>query len=71
MPLGIQSTQMHINEWNEESFKKFEIFVEKNKQKIVDLDYIIDIARNSRLQNLTNYFVEKSLKTLRYLRKYS
>ena len=71
MPIGIQSTQMHINEWNEESFKKFKIFVEKNKQKIVDLDYIIDIARNSRLQNLTNYFVEKSLKTLRYLRKYS
>ena len=71
LPIGIQSTQMHINEWNEESFKKFEVFVEKNKQKIVDLDYIIDIARNSRLQNLTNYFVEKSLKTLRYLRKYS
>ena len=71
LPLGIQSTQMHINEWNEESFKKFEVFVEKNKQKIVDLDYIIDIARNSRLQNLTNYLVEKSLKTLRYLRKYS
>ena len=71
MPIGIQSTQMHINEWNEESFKKFEVFVEKNKQKIVNLDYIIDIARNSRLQNLTNYFVEKSLKTLRYFRKYS
>ena len=43
----------------------------KNKQKIVNLDYIIDIARNSRLQNLTNYFVEKGLKTLRYFRKYS
>ena len=71
LPIGIQSTQMHINEWNEESFKKFELFVEKNKQKIVNLDYIIDIARNSRLQNLTNYFVEKTLKTLRYFRKYS
>jgi len=62
---------MHINEWKEESFKKFEAFVEKHKQKIVNLDYIIDIADNSRIQNLTNYFVEKSLKTLRYFRKYS
>ena len=71
LPFGIQSTQMHINEWNEDSFKKFEFFVEKNKQKTVNLDYIIDIARNSRIQNLTNYLVEKSLKTLRYFRKYS
>ncbi len=71
LPIGIQSTQMHINDWNDESFKKFEEFIEKNKPKIVNLDYIIDIARNSRFQNLTNYFVEKSLKTLRYFRKYS
>ena len=51
--------------------EKFEVFVKKNKQKIVNLDYIIDIAKNSRLQNLTNYLVEKGLKTLRYFRKYS
>ena len=62
---------MHINEWKEGSFKKFETFIEKHKQKIVNLDYIIDIASNSRAQNLTNYFVEVSLKTLRYFRKYS
>jgi len=62
---------MHINEWKEESFKKFEMFVEKHKQKIISLDYIIDIASNSRIHNFTNYFVEKSLKTLRYFRKYS
>jgi len=71
LPFGIQSTQMHINEWNEDSLKKFEIFIEKNKQKIICLDYIIDIAKTSRIQNLTNYCVEKTLKTLRHFRKYS
>ena len=29
LPFGIQSTQMHINEWNDEAYKNFEIFVKK------------------------------------------
>ena len=30
LPFGIQSTQIHINEWNDETYKNFEVFVEKN-----------------------------------------
>ena len=65
LPFGIQSTQMHINEWNDETYKNFEVFVEKNYSKILSLSNIIDIANPNSLQNLTNYLVEKTLKTVR------
>jgi len=65
LPFGIQSTQMHINEWNDEAYKNFEIFVKKNYSKILNLNNIIEIANPNTLQNLTNYLVEKTLKTVR------
>ena len=68
LPFGIQSTQMHINEWNDEAYKNFEIFVEKNYSKILNLNNIIEIANPNSLQNLTNYLVEKTLKTVRLFR---
>ena len=71
LPFGIQSTQMHINEWNSSSFKKFEIFIQKNYKKIVNLDYIINLTNPNLFQEFTNYFVEKTLKTLRLFRRYS
>jgi len=65
LPFGIQSTQMHINEWNDEAYENFEIFIEKNYSKILNLNNIIEIANPNSLQNLTNYLVEKTLKTVR------
>ena len=65
LPFGIQSTQIHINYWNKENFENFEKFIEKNHNKIVSLDYIIDVTNPNIFQNLINYFVEKSLKTIR------
>ena len=38
------------------------------QNKITDLDYIIDITNPNIFQNLTNYFVEKTLKTARRFR---
>lgn len=68
LPFGIQSTQMHINNWNENNFLDFNNFIKKNQNKIADLDYIIDITNPNIFQNLTNYFVEKTLKTARRFR---
>jgi len=68
LPFGIQSTQMHINEWNESNFKDFSLFVSKNCKKIVDLEYVIEITNPNKIQNCLNYLVEKSLKTLRFFR---
>jgi predicted deacetylase len=65
LPFGIQSTQMHINEWNDEAYENFEIFIKKNYSKILNLNNIIEIANPNSLQNLTNYLVEKTLKTVR------
>jgi predicted deacetylase len=68
LPFGIQSTQIHINEWNDETYKNFEVFVEKNYSKILNLNNIIDITNPNSLQNLANYLVEKTLKTVRLFR---
>ena len=68
LPFGIQSTQIHLNEWNDESFKNFEIFIKKNHKKIVSLDHIIKIVNPNRIQNLINIFVEKTLKTVRFFK---
>jgi predicted deacetylase len=65
LPFGIQSTQMHINGWNENNYLNFEFFINKNSDKIVELDYIIKITKNSLHHNITNSFVEKFLKILR------
>ena len=68
LPFGIQSTQIHINYWNDDYFKNFEIFINRNYKKIINLDYIISIARPNLLKNLANFCVEKVLKTVRFFR---
>jgi len=65
LPLGIQSTQIHINDWDHKNYNNFETFIEKNYNKTVNLDYIISVTNPNFLQNLTNYFVEKTLKAVR------
>ena len=68
LPFGIQSTQMHINYWDDAYFKNFEIFINTNYKKIIKLDYIINMAHSNLLKNVTNYCVEKVLKTVRFFR---
>ena len=68
LPFGIQSTQMHINYWNDKNFEEFEILIDKVNKKIINLDYIIDITNLNAVQSISNYFVEKTLKTIRIFR---
>ena len=65
LPFGIQSTQLHINYWQNKDFNKFENFVKTYHKKIINLDYIINISDPNSIQKITNYMVEKILKTLR------
>lgn len=65
LPFGIQSTQLHINYWNNNDFERFENFINNNHRKIVNLDYILTITNPNPIQNLTNYIIEKTLKTVR------
>ena len=68
LPFGIQSTQLHINYWDDKYFKNFENFIKKNEMKIINLDYILDITNPNYLQKITNFLVEKTLKTARLLK---
>ena len=68
LPFGIQSTQMHINYWTDKNFEEFKILIDNENKKIVSLDYIIDITNPNAVQSISNYFVEKTLKTIRVFR---
>jgi len=68
LPFGIQSTQIHLNYWDDDYYKKFNDFVEKNSKKIIDLNYILSLDKTNFFQNSINYSVEKVLKVLRRLR---
>ena len=68
LPFGIQSTQIHVNMWDDKYYNKFETFIETYKEKVIDLNYIIKLKNFNNLQNLTNYFVEKTLKSIRFFR---
>lgn len=68
LPFGIQSTQMHINYWNDKNFENFENLINKVNKKIINLDYIINITNPNVVQSISNYLVEKVLKTIRAFR---
>ena len=65
LPFGIQSTQMHINNWNEKNYKNFEKFISKYHKNVVNLNYIQSIANSNNLQDIINLFIERTLKTIR------
>ena len=65
LPFGIQSTQIHINYWDDIEFERFEKFINKYHKKIVNLDYLISLTNPNSIQSITNYIVEKTLKTAR------
>ena len=68
LPFGIQSTQLHINYWNKKNFEDFENLIDKINKQIINLDYIIAISSPNIFQSVTNYLVEKTLKTIRVFR---
>ena len=51
LPFGIQSTQMHINYWNDEYLKNFNNFINKNYEKIIDIDYILNLSAPNIIKN--------------------
>ena len=53
------------NYWESHDLQRFEKFLENYHNKIKDLDYMVSIASKNYLQSFTNFFVEKTLKTVR------
>ncbi len=65
LPFGIQSTQIHLNDWNENDLQNFLDFVKKNKKKFINYDYAISKTNNSSIYRILNFLTEKLLKMVR------
>ncbi len=65
LPIGVQSTQLHINYWNEEDFLKFEQFIVKNHKKILPYNDVIKYVNDNIVLKVINTILEKILKLKR------
>ena len=65
LPFGIQSTQIHLNYWNDKDYEKFENFIIKNSSKIISFDQALSKVNNSFFYTSINLTIEKVLKIMR------
>tara|TARA_B100001063_G_C16756870_1_gene553648 strand:+ start:278 stop:1012 length:735 start_codon:yes stop_codon:yes gene_type:complete len=68
LPYGIQSTQVHLNYWDYNSFDKFSKFIIKNRKNIITFDQACKSLKETIYSKCINRAVEYSLKTIRSLR---
>jgi len=68
LPFGIQSTQIHLNEWKQKDFDNFEKFITKNLNKIISYNQAIEKINNNFLYKLLNIFTKKILQSKRILK---
>ena len=61
LPFGIQSTQIHLNEWTQEEFNDFEKFITKNVNKVISYNQAIEKINNNFLYRLLNIFTKRML----------
>ena len=67
LPYGIQTTQIHLNYWDDKDYKKFEVFVEKNSEQIISYDQALSKTNNAIYSKILNSIVKNILKTKRIL----
>ena len=65
LPYGIQSTQVHLNYMNDNSFLRFEKFIIKNKSRILEFEEVLNSLDNGIISKFTRAATEKTLKLLR------
>ncbi len=68
LPLTFQTTQLHINSWNEEDFRFFEEYVANNKDKIITFDKILEKISENSFKKCINKFIKYVLILSRSLR---
>ena len=68
LPFGIQSTQIHLNFWQEREYQKFKSLIERKHNLITDMNHILSLKKSNLIEDFVNLLVEKSLKTLRAVR---
>jgi len=67
LPFGIQSTQIHLNYWNEEDFNNFEKFIEKYANQIITYDQAIKKINYIFFYSSIKILSKKVLQTIRFL----
>jgi len=65
LPLGVQCTQIHLNDWNENNFNDFKNFIEKNQKKIVTYDFVLKNYTASFFDKLINNIIKVILIVVR------
>ena len=66
LPFGIQSSQIHINYWNEKDYINFEKFIDKNHNKIISYDEVLKKTSDEKIYRQLNKLTEKILKSKRF-----
>ena len=66
LPFGIQSTQIHLNYWEQKDFDNFKNFVEKNKNKIISYDQALNKINNN--YKLINFLTKKIIQIKRIIK---
>ena len=66
LPFGIQSSQIHINYWNEKDYINFEKFIDKNYNKIISYDEVLKKTSDEKIYRYLNKLTEKILKSKRF-----
>ena len=65
LPFGIQSTQIHLNYWSDDDYKKFESFIFKNKNKIINFEKCLEKTNNNFLSKFINFSTKAAVKSIR------
>ena len=67
LPLGIQTTQIHLNYWKQKDFDDFEKFIIKNSNKIITYDQALRKINNN--YKPINILIKKIIQIKRFIRK--
>mgnify|MGYP006102763773 FL=1 len=70
LPFGIQSTQIHLNYWDEEYFNNFKKFVQNYRNKIMDYKQILETVSENSFKNATKHLLKFALLNVRKLKNY-
>ena len=66
LPYGIQTTQIHLNYWNENDYKNFEKFIKKNLNNIINYDEALSKSSDQIQIKILNSIVKNLIKTKRF-----
>ena len=69
LPFGIQSTQIHLNYWEQKDFDNFEKFIKKNSKKIITYDQAIKKTNNNLVFETIKILTKKILQIKRIIKK--